>query len=1414
MCINTQAQLYTFKNFSHRDGLTMGAINCMSQSDDGYLWLGTDGAELIRFDGKEFEEINFGDDNNNHHYRNLFFDGDDILFSSQYKGFFRYSRQSKKITSLLSKKHTIGDRLYVFSIASTYYFVGTRGIVSKKNGYEKLLKSFDQTEPLELYQVINADGKTLLMTSSGNFSVSLLGFSSLHSWFGMSENDANAYRYGYLQNDKLTLFDKSCKQWAEIILNEDGQLFSINKFNEPSQLVEDDPVISFSYNKYSGAPILLTKKGQLFSLKERELSLLVHNLPEPLRNPSSVLADLNGDYWVSSDIKGIYKVSKEPFTGVKMHSILTSDEISFIYQASDRRVFISTFSGETHLLENSRSNSPVSFDFQVSGMTTVGNDNYLATDEGIKLYTSGGVTSIKSVIEMSNSISFIYEDEGRLWYGIRGRGLHYYDLEKKQKHQVKTDVPIPGYIYTAQVSADHKKIYFGTNNGVIRYDKSRAKFSQVKFEASKYGGYSGVSAIDTFGNMWFSLEKGLLVITPKKTHVIRTRDHLETNLIFTLNADKFGNIILGTNKGLTILKVNERGLVIKATTYDGESGYYGYESHMRSQFQRDNRIYMGTVEGLFAIDTELLEDLKRPLRPIIFDISNVGLVDNTDSENQTVFQFKFQVNNPKSENIYYRYRVRERSMEWSYLVDEDVIQIRDLANGTYTLEVCATHDGKEFSPSSLHKFTAELPFWKSSSFIIGMIALIILLNIFLLTYGRKHDSSRFLSTKDTEVNLRMTPTTLLYSTLIVPSSQIGASLLNEEFPLNLGGTLTIGFILLGLYLFSLNAKKSGQIYTYKYLLAIALYTSTAFFLWEIFSTNILPFHIIAIVLLTSIAPFVLSNVRVTIIYGLMIFLAASTILLLVDNPTYPKSYFIISIVAALSMMVLNSYLRYNSLEKLLFVSGIINQGNFPVIAYRRDGTVTYVSENIKNFIDIAHDDLLNSNISLLNKFSLFDESYRNVDVTKGLSEGDKYLTPMTDSDQGVSWMEWSYKEFSENTRVIIGQDVSERIELQNTYELLVQNVEDLIYTVDVKGYFLFVNKAFIEKLGYSKEELIGSHSAEFVVEKHKAEVQKHYGDHFKEQKASSYLELPIQAKTGEVIWIGQHVNTIYAPGVKSFVNGYIALARDITEIREQQQVIKSQRDDITSSINYARKIQLNLLPHVRHFAANFSDHFLMYRPKDIVSGDFYWIHKIEGKQVVILADCTGHGVPGAFMTLLGLNMLNSVVLEAQLTEPGMILNELDKRLEDYFQKQIATEKMNDGMEITICVIDDDSDEISYACAGSRFLIHGSEGFTMFKGNNEHIGDTKREGFNGYVTQYTELTPNDTIFLFTDGFQDQFGGVNNKKFSFRRLLELVESNANMALPEQRKMIEAEFDTWKGNQVQTDDVTMIGLRRNQS
>jgi PAS domain S-box-containing protein len=1391
----------------------MAAINCIQQSSDGYLWIGTDGAELVRFNGKEFEEMTFaGSDDNNHHYRNLFFDGDNILFASQYKGFYSYSKSTKKITSLLSKKHGIGDQLHVMKHDSTYYFIGARGIISKINGKEKLLKSFPATHELKLYQVINVGHKVVITTNHGIFCLGDKSIIGLNEWLNLSIHQINELRFGWFESDKLTLYNKTFDRRLEIILNERGKLFSLKESNLTRVIAQNDSITSFSYNPISHSTIAMSAKGSLYKISDDRLRRIVHNYPEPMRSAISVLADMNGDFWVSSDLKGIYKVSEEPFTRIQLHPIYASEDIAFPYKTNDQHIFLSTFEGETHVGEIGENNSFQTFDFQIYGATEVDGIYYFGTDKGIKTYNPEGPLVFKTTIAGNQSISFILADGRDLWYGVRGKGLHRYNFDT-QKTRVFMDAypKSPDYIYTGQPSKDGKRMYFGSNIGIIYYDKVTKKIESVHFDTGTYGSYSGVSTKDIFGNLWFTLEKGFLAITPKGVKLITGKRHFETNLFYTLNSDAHGNLIVGTNKGITLLKVDADATILNSQTFTSESGYMGYETHMRSQFQDGSNIFIGTVEGLFLINSDIIENLYRPLAPVIIDLSREGL-ENKNTRDLETFVFKFQVNNPKIGRITYRYRILERDNKWSYLEKSDLVRITDLESGSYTLEVCSSYDGIVFSEPSLHIFEVQLPIWKSQWFVAALIAFIILINILLLVYGRRFDTSQLLSTKDTEVHIRMTPATLMFGTIMVPASQITGSLLSSNLPMQLGASLIVGFAMLSLYFMALTTKKSGQVHLFKYLLVIAIYLITFQFFWSAISCNLHPFHIVSIALVTSIAPYILNKVLSTIIYGMVVLLLSMACILLVGETLYPKSLFMIAMFASVSIMVFNSYLRHNSLEKLIFVSGIVNQGNFPVIAFRADGIVTYVSENINNFINIDHDTLINNKISLLNQFALFDDNYRDVDVTSEFSEGDKYLIPMVNADQGIRWMEWSYKRFSENTRVIIGQDVSERIELQNTYELLVENVEDLIYTLDLIGNFVFVNQAFIAKMGYSKEDVVGTHSLNLVLDRYSNEVAEFYKEHFNQRKATSYKEFPIRKKNGEVMWVGQHVNTMYAPGSKVFINGFIALARDITDVRQQQQVITSQRDNITSSINYARKIQVNLLPHDREFSANFQDYFLMYRPKDIVSGDFYWMQKIDGRQVLALADCTGHGVPGAFMTLFGINMLNSIVLEARLTEPGMILNELDKRLAEYFHKETLKEKISDGMEITICVIDDKQEEISYACAGSRFLIHSEGGFTMFKGNNEHIGDHKGANFKGYYSQYTRLTSSDTLYLFTDGFQNQVGGINHKNYSFRRFHELLESNANLSLSEQRKMIESEFDTWKGKETQTDDVSVISVKRN--
>lgn len=1378
----------------------MSKINSFEQSEDGYLWIGTDGAALIRFDGVKFEEIQMNGLNKNFHFNDLVSKGDDIYVATAYSGFRKFSRSKNTIKRLDSREIEKGDGDRIIVQESCIYFIGNLGISRYKNGKEQLIKKFKKQLTQPIFQVIETPYGTFATSSEGIFLFQDDKFTQVKNTPEASSiSKLEDFQFGWYETDHLILYNSTFDQKLIVNFREDQTLKSIILRPQKKLFEEGEFGVAADFNVTQGQHVIITNRGNIFTEKSDSFTRIVHNYLEPFQVPDGIMIGNNGEFWVSSGFSGVFKISIEPFTKVQLSELFTSPDIGFPFVVDDK-ISISLMTTGTHVGEIKERSTFNYYPLQLKGSCEIKGTTFLATTKGIKKYAPDAQNPFPDFLENDKSISFIYEDGFDLWYGIRGQGLFRYNIVTRKKTTYASSKVLPGFIYTAQTTFSGDFIYFGTNNGIFKFDKTDKNFSRVPTQ--NMGSYSGVSAIDAFGNLWFTIERGLVGIVNEKIITVDISKFSSSSVSYTLNADKYGNLILGTNKGITILKVNANGKITSFQNYSGGTGFDGYETHMRSQFQIGNNIYIGTIEGLFLINTDILENIAPPIRPIITDISDKNLEESRS--------FRLKVNNPKISVLYYRYRILEQGDKWIDLKKNSYIRLHDLRSGEYTLEVCASHNGIIYSASSSKKFTVDLPLWSSKWFIVFFVFIVLMINVALLVYGKRYDSSHLLSTKDTELHIQMAPTTLLFGAIASTGSHLLGSYFDPTLPMNLGLILTVGFIMFTLYIISLSAKKNGMQHWFKYLLTIGIYVIILHFFWEIYYSNLHPFHVIGVALTVSIAPFLLNRIVNTVTFGIVVFLIAILCVVFIEDANYSKLNFMICTVAAIGLLIINTYLRYSSLEKLMFISGIINRGNFPVVAYRADGTITYVSENISQFADITHDELLKNKISFLNTFVPFDDRYKEQDATIEFIEGSKYLIPMADGEQTVRWMEWSYKRFSENTRVIIGQDVSERIELQNTYELLVQNVEDLIYTVDLNGNFVFMNDTFLSKTGYTKEELIGVHSMTIVPENCREEIDYFYRSHFNERKSSSFKELPILTKTGETIWIGQYVNTIYTPGTTNHVRGFISLARDITEDRKQQKLMISQRDDITASINYAQRIQFNLLPNVRLFDEHFTDHFIMFSPKDIVSGDFYWMQKIDNKLVLVLGDCTGHGVPGAFMTLLGINLLNNIVLEARLTEPGMILTELDKRLEEYFGDTDKA-KMSDGMELTICVIDDMKEEISYACAGSRFLIHNKEGFTLYKGDTEHIGDHKQSNFKGYLTQYTNLTAKDTVYLFTDGFQDQFGGPKNKKHSFRRMLDLFESNVNLSLEDQRMMIEGEFDNWMSNQPQTDDVTVIGIQR---
>ncbi len=266
------------------------------------------------------------------------------------------------------------------------------------------------------------------------------------------------------------------------------------------------------------------------------------------------------------------------------------------------------------------------------------------------------------------------------------------------------------------------------------------------------------------------------------------------------------------------------------------------------------------------------------------------------------------------------------------------------------------------------------------------------------------------------------------------------------------------------------------------------------------------------------------------------------------------------------------------------------------------------------------------------------------------------------------------------------------------------------------------------------------------------------------------------------------------------------------EIEKQKEELLYKNKNITDSINYAKRIQEALIPTEQYFQSIMPDSFILYLPKDIVSGDFYWINETKNKIFVAVIDCTGHGVPGAFMSIIGVELLRNITNIMGLNDAGEILNRLDKAVHDIFSKDVDDYMTNikDGMDVSFCVIDKEQNTLQFAGAFSNLYLISDSKLIEIKGDRYTVGvggDTETPLFNSH---YISVEPDDMIYLFTDGYIDQFGGPESKKFKFRRFRHLLLNIHKLPLSEQKKQLYDSMADWRGQHEQVDDILIIGIK----
>ncbi len=262
-------------------------------------------------------------------------------------------------------------------------------------------------------------------------------------------------------------------------------------------------------------------------------------------------------------------------------------------------------------------------------------------------------------------------------------------------------------------------------------------------------------------------------------------------------------------------------------------------------------------------------------------------------------------------------------------------------------------------------------------------------------------------------------------------------------------------------------------------------------------------------------------------------------------------------------------------------------------------------------------------------------------------------------------------------------------------------------------------------------------------------------------------------------------------------------------IEHQKEIVEEKQKEIVDSINYAQRIQSAILPDPSEIGNVFTDAFIFFKPKDIVSGDFFWMATINEYNFIVAADCTGHGVPGGFMSMLGSSLLNEIIIEKKIIEPGEILDMLRVKIILALKQKGDSGENKDGMDMVLCRFNKKKKELVFAAANNPLWMIRSGEMQEWKADKQPVGIFTGEQ-KMFSQQSISLQDGDSIYLFTDGFADQFGGPKGKKFKYKQMQDLLLENSTLSMKEQEVCLENDFQTWKGNLDQVDDVCVIGIK----
>jgi PAS domain S-box-containing protein len=490
-----------------------------------------------------------------------------------------------------------------------------------------------------------------------------------------------------------------------------------------------------------------------------------------------------------------------------------------------------------------------------------------------------------------------------------------------------------------------------------------------------------------------------------------------------------------------------------------------------------------------------------------------------------------------------------------------------------------------------------------------------------------------------------------------------------------------------------------------------------------------------------------------------------------------------------------------------------------ITIYEKDGTVRYISPSVEKILGYKQEDLIDSNDldkvhpdSQENVKELFQQLVNNPDesITSQHqyqnSEGEYVWVEITGSNQlddpAIQGIIFNIRDITEKRRA----EQEER--MRSKMQALSENSVDLIARIDSDGKFFYVNPMIESYTGKKPSEVIQRAVSESGIDPKIVEEWMRLLDLVKSKDSKITEEMDFPTETGARV---MQVNAIPEYDEENQLESVLMVSHDITDRKAIELEVASKNKKITESINYARRIQGSILPDNKLIQHQLPESFILYKAKDVVSGDFPWYLEVDGIVYIAAVDCTGHGVPGALISLIGYFLLNDIVRSQKISDPGIILDMLDAGVTATLRQDRDDSTTKDGMDIAFCKIDKKNNKLEYAGAHRPLYYLKEDGeLVEVKGDKFPIGGGIYRNQTNFENHKFDYKPGDSFFFCSDGFPDQFGGPDNRKFGPKRTRQMIVENQGKSMEEMHQVFDDAWEGWKAEYKQTDDVLLIGIR----